>query len=175
METIASEKAPGEDVAQSEPAATIASEKAPGEDVARSEPAATIASEKVPAEDVAQSEPAATIASEKVPAEDVTPTRPPEKVKSTQEYPAVVRRILDIELPLTVSFGSTCLPLKDILTLTSGSVLALDQAPDEPAVLKVNEKMFARGKIVSIDGYYGIQITEIDTPAARIASLGDSQ
>ena len=139
------------------------------------ETASTAPPAEAPDEDVTQSAPAATIASEKVPAETVTPTRPPEKVKSTHEYPPVVRRILDIELPLTVSFGSTCLPLKDILTLTSGSVLALDQAPDEPAVLKVNEKMFARGKIVSIDGYYGIQITEIDTPAARIASLGDSQ
>ena len=126
-------------------------------------------------EDVTPNEPSETVASAEALDENVTPSKLTERVESTHEYPPVVRRILDIELPLTVSFGSTCLPLKDILTLASGSVLALDQAPDELAVLKVNEKMFARGKIVSIDGYYGIQIVEIDTPAARIASLGDSQ
>ena len=145
------------------------------ENVTPSEPPETVASAEAVDENVTPSEPPETVASAEAVDENVTPSKLPETVKATHEYPSVVRRILDIELPLTVSFGSTCLPLKDILTLTSGSVLALDQAPDELAVLKVNEKMFARGKIVAIDGYYGIQITEIDTPAAQIASLGDSQ
>ncbi len=109
------------------------------------------------------------------PDENITQDEPIGRAQSTNKYPAVIRRILDIELPLTVSFGSTCLPLKEILTLSSGSVLALDQAPDELAVLKVNERVFARGEIVSIEGYYGIKITEIDTTAERIASLGDSE
>ena len=122
-----------------------------------------------------QNQAASTPLPPEAPDENVTQDEPVERARSTNEYPAVVRRILDIELPLTVSFGSTCLPLKEILTLTSGSVLALDQAPDELAVLKVNERVFARGEIVSIDGYYGIKITEIDTTAERIASLGDSE
>ena len=44
---------------------------------------------------------------------------------------------------------------------------------DEPVVLQVNNRVFAKGEIVDVDGYYGVQISEISPPAQRIASLGD--
>ncbi|HSR50114.1 MAG TPA: FliM/FliN family flagellar motor switch protein [Acidobacteriota bacterium] len=83
-----------------------------------------------------------------------------------------IQRILDIELPITVSFGSTTWPLKDILEMTSGSVLELDRAADDPVVLRINERPFAHGEVVVVDGYYGIKILQIDSPEDRIHSLG---
>ena len=89
-----------------------------------------------------------------------------------EERPQNIQRILDIELPLTVSFGSAKWPLKDILQLAPGAVLELDRTADDPVVLKVNNKTFARGEVVVVDGFYGIKIQQIDSPQARIHSLG---
>ncbi len=83
-----------------------------------------------------------------------------------------IQRILDIELPLTVSFGSAKWSLKDILQLAPGTVLELDRTADDPVVLKVNNKVFARGEVVVVDGFYGIKIQQIDSPEDRIHSLG---
>jgi flagellar motor switch protein FliN len=84
-----------------------------------------------------------------------------------------IQRILDIELPVNISFGSTKRPLSEVLKLGPGALLELDRAAEDPVVLKVNNKVFAKGEIVDVDGYYGVQITEISSPAQRIASLGD--
>jgi len=85
-----------------------------------------------------------------------------------------IQRILDIELPVNISFGSTKRPLGEVLKLGPGALLELDRAADEPVILKVNNRVFAKGEIVDVDGYYGVQITEISSPAQRIASLGES-
>jgi len=84
-----------------------------------------------------------------------------------------IQRILDIELPVNISFGSTKRPLSEVLKLGPGALLELDRDADDPVILKVNNKTFAKGDIVDVDGYYGVQISEILTPAQRIASLGD--
>ena len=84
-----------------------------------------------------------------------------------------IQRILDIELPVNISFGSTRRPLSEVLKLGPGALLELDRDADEPVILKVNNRVFAKGEIVYVDGYYGVQISEISTPAHRIASLGD--
>jgi len=84
-----------------------------------------------------------------------------------------IQRILDIELPVNVSFGSTRRTLSEVLKLGPGALLELDRDADEPVILKVNNKIFAKGEIVDVDGYYGVQITEISSPAQRIVSLGE--
>jgi flagellar motor switch protein FliN len=84
-----------------------------------------------------------------------------------------IQRILDIELPLTVCFGASARPLREILKLAPGAVLELDRTADDPVLLKINNKVIARGEVVVVDGYYGIRIKEIDSAAERIASLGE--
>lgn len=83
-----------------------------------------------------------------------------------------LERILDIELPVNISFGLARRPLSEVLKLGPGALLELDRAVDEPVVVKVNNKVFARGEIVDVDGFYGVQITEIANTSDRIASLG---
>ena len=87
-------------------------------------------------------------------------------------YSRNIRRILDIQLPVTVSFGSTERPLAEVLKLVPGAVLELDKWADEPVTLKVNRRVMAWGKVVDVDGYYGVEITDIVARADRIASLG---
>jgi flagellar motor switch protein FliN/FliY len=83
-------------------------------------------------------------------------------------------RIMGIELDVTVSFGSTKRRLKEVLKLGPGTLLELDRDAHDPVLLKVNDKVFAKGEVVDAGGYYGVQITEIVTPVERITSLGGS-
>jgi flagellar motor switch protein FliN len=69
--------------------------------------------------------------------------------------------LLDVELPLTVSFGHTFMPLRDVLRLSTGSVIELDCAMDEPVSVVVNNRVIARGSAVVIDGSYGVRIEEV--------------
>ena len=87
--------------------------------------------------------------------------------------PSKMRRVLDIELPVTVSFGSTQRSLGDILQLAPGVRIELNNGADEPVILTVNNKVFARGELVVVDGHYGVRIKQIETTAERIASLGE--
>lgn len=69
--------------------------------------------------------------------------------------------VLDVKVKLTVKLGSCQLPMKDILELTPGTVIQLDQQAREPVGLYVNDKLIARGEVVVIEDAFGIKITEI--------------
>jgi flagellar motor switch protein FliN/FliY len=45
--------------------------------------------------------------------------------------------------------------------LAAGSRLIADQLADDPVDIRVNGKLFGRGRIVMIDEQYGVQLTEI--------------
>jgi flagellar motor switch protein FliN/FliY len=79
--------------------------------------------------------------------------------------------LLGVNLSLTLRFGRRVLALRDILELTSGSVVELDQEVQEPADLLLGDKLIARGQVVIVDGNYGIQITEVTEAQQRIGTL----
>ena len=80
--------------------------------------------------------------------------------------------ILDLDLPLTVRFGQTQMELGSLLRLGPGSVVGLDQSPNDPVELLINDKVIARGEVVVVAGNYGVRITDIVSPAERIAGIG---
>jgi flagellar motor switch protein FliN len=79
--------------------------------------------------------------------------------------------LLDVELPITVSFGECEMPLRDVLKLTAGSVIELDKSVNDPVTIIVNQKPIARGEVVMVDGNYGVRITEVESTADRIRSF----
>ncbi|HEY7790153.1 MAG TPA: flagellar motor switch protein FliN [Vicinamibacterales bacterium] len=82
--------------------------------------------------------------------------------------------ILDIDLPMTVRFGETELPLHTIVDLGPGSVVDLGRSPDEPVEVLVSGKMVARGEVVVVGGNYGVRITEVISRVERIKQMGAS-
>lgn len=78
--------------------------------------------------------------------------------------------VLDVELNATLRFGQRQLTLRDILNLTSGSVVELDRQVDEPVELVLDGRVIARGEAVIIDGNYGMRITDILYPVHAIAA-----
>lgn len=79
--------------------------------------------------------------------------------------------LLDIELGVTLRFGRREMLMKDILELSTGSVIELDRMVTEPVDLLVDRKIIARGEVVIVEGNYGLRVTEVTTPQQRIDCL----
>lgn len=82
-----------------------------------------------------------------------------------------IERLLDVEMNVTVRFGLTEMPLREVVRFGVGSMIELNRTIDEPVELLVNNYPFARGEVVVIDGYYGVRVTEIGTPEERSKTL----
>ena len=79
--------------------------------------------------------------------------------------------LLDVDLPVSISFGKTQLPMKDVIKLTTGSIVELNRGVNEPVEVLVNQCLIARGEVVVVDGNYGVRILEIATRHERLRSL----
>jgi flagellar motor switch protein FliN/FliY len=80
--------------------------------------------------------------------------------------PHNLKLVMDVELNVSLRFGQRQLPLREVLDLTSGSVIELDRMADEPVELFLDGKLIARGEAVVVDGNYGLRVTEIPRPVA---------
>ena len=80
--------------------------------------------------------------------------------------------LMDVQLPVSIRFGETEMLLEDIVKLGVGSIIELNCGVDEPVELIVNGKSLARGEVVTVDGFYGVRITEITNVGERIGSIG---
>ena len=79
--------------------------------------------------------------------------------------------LLQVELDLSVSFGTTCLNLQEVLKLASGSIVELNRSVAEPVDVLVNNCVIARGEVVVVDGNYGIRVTEIVSRQDRMRTI----
>ncbi len=72
--------------------------------------------------------------------------------------------VMDVELNVTLRFGQRQLSLREVMDLTSGSVVELDREVDEPVELMLDGRVIARGEAVIVDGNYGVRVTEVLQP-----------
>ena len=76
--------------------------------------------------------------------------------------------LMDVELPVSVSFGRTSLKLQDAMRLITGSLIELDRGLTDPVDLLVNNCVIARGEVVVVEGNYGVRIIEIVSQKERL-------
>src|SRR5919205_3266668 len=79
--------------------------------------------------------------------------------------------LMDVQLPVSIRFGETEMVLEEVVKLGVGSVIELNSGIDQPVELVVNNRILARGEVVTVDGFYGIRITEITSAGERFKSL----
>ena len=79
--------------------------------------------------------------------------------------------LMDVQLPVSIRFGETEMVLEEIVKLGVGSVIELNSGMDQPVELVVNNRILARGEVVTVDGFYGIRVTEITSAGERFKSL----
>jgi len=119
---------------------------------------------------------AASIAAPPSPEADVNrQDSPPETGAPTDTPPPQRSRtmdlLLDVDLPVSISFGRTQLPMKDVLKLTTGSIVELNRGVNDPVEVLVNQCLIARGEVVVVEGNYGVRIQEIASRQDRLRSL----
>ncbi|MGO8789073.1 MAG: FliM/FliN family flagellar motor switch protein [Terriglobia bacterium] len=108
-----------------------------------------------------------------------SPAAPPLELAAPAPPPTLLARardpklelLMDVELDVTLRFGERQMPLHDILDLSAGSVVELNQYVQDPVELLVGKKVIARGEVVVVDGNYGLRVMEIISPMERIESL----
>lgn len=88
---------------------------------------------------------------------------------TSQESTKNIDLLLGVPIKVTVELGKTQMLVRDILKLSQGSIVELDRAAGGPVDLLVNERLVARGDIVSIEENFGIRVSEIIGPVAAIA------
>ncbi|MCY9545778.1 flagellar motor switch phosphatase FliY [Lysinibacillus xylanilyticus] len=79
--------------------------------------------------------------------------------------------LLDIPLQVTVELGRTKRSVKEILELSSGSIIELDKLAGEPVDILVNSRLIAKGEVVVIDENFGVRITDVLSQAERLNNL----
>lgn len=82
--------------------------------------------------------------------------------------------LYDIPLEVTVELGRVKMVVKDVIELGSGSIVEIDKAAGEPVDVMVNGRLVAHGEVVVIEDNFGVRITEILSPADRLARLNDA-
>ena len=72
--------------------------------------------------------------------------------------------LLDINVPINVTLGTTTVPLKRLLQLGPGSVLQLDKQIGQPVDLYIQGIKFATADVVVVGDSFAIRIKEITSP-----------
>jgi len=105
-------------------------------------------------------------------AKPASPERAPAPGKATPRGSSgSMDLLLDVELPVSVSFGRAQLMLKDVIKLTTGSIVELNRALSEPVEVIVNNCVIARGEVVVVEGNYGIRIKQVISRQERLRTL----
>jgi flagellar motor switch protein FliN/FliY len=106
------------------------------------------------------------------------PAKAPPKESARAAHPAAkadpsgsLDLLLDVELPVSVSFGRAQLMLKDVIKLTTGSIVELNRTLSEPVEVIVNNCVIARGEVVVVEGNYGIRIKQVISRQERLRTL----
>ncbi|MFT8319505.1 MAG: flagellar motor switch phosphatase FliY [Bacillus sp. (in: firmicutes)] len=79
--------------------------------------------------------------------------------------------LMDIPLQVTVELGRTKRSVKEILELSSGSIIELDKLAGEPVDILVNNRLIAQGEVVVIDENFGVRVTDIVSQGDRLNKL----
>ncbi len=87
------------------------------------------------------------------------------------QRPTSIELLLDVELPVSVSFGRAQLALKDVIKLTTGSIIELNRNISEPVEVIVNNCVIARGEVVVIEGNFGVRIKQVISRQERLRTL----
>ena len=91
-----------------------------------------------------------------------------------EEAGADVNLDLVLEVPVNVSLqvGTADIPIRELVKLVEGSVIALDRESNDPMDVLVNGKLIARGEIVIVDDQFGVRLTDVVSPVERIETIG---
>ncbi len=69
--------------------------------------------------------------------------------------------LMDVDMKLTVELGRSRLKFREVLNLTTGSVVELAKLTSEPVDIMVNGALMATGEVVVVDDHFAVRITKL--------------
>src|SRR5208337_3428163 len=107
------------------------------------------------------------------PAPPVQTAAQPSPASSTQPPPASsYGRLMDVGLDVKLRFGTRSMLLRDVLALSAGVVVELENTLTSPVDLLLDGRRIAQGEVVIVDGKYGLRITAVVNPEPAAGSPG---
>lgn len=103
------------------------------------------------------------------PVEEPSRQQPKPQVRPEPHGNPMLDRLMDLELPLSVALGRAQMPIREVLRVTSGSLIELDHNVGDHVELIVHGTVVARGEVVSVKGNYGVRIKEIISRQDRLS------
>lgn len=93
----------------------------------------------------------------------------------TDLSPALLR-FGDVSVRLSVELGRTDMPLREVLSLGQGSVVALNRLTDELLDITANGKVIAQGEVITQGGKFALRIVNLvgEDPSASFAAPSTS-
>lgn len=79
--------------------------------------------------------------------------------------------ILDVPLGVSVELGRVKMPVRQLLSLTAGSVIELAKLAGEPLDVLINGRPVARGEAVMVNDKFGVRLTEIVSQTERVERM----
>lgn len=89
-------------------------------------------------------------------------TLQPTPVRAAQPGQANLDLVHDVPLQISAVLGKTVMPLREVVSMQSGTVFELDKLSAEPIDLYVNNILIARGEVVVVDDKYAVKISELN-------------
>ena len=77
----------------------------------------------------------------------------------------------NIAVTLSLEVGRTSLKIRDIMSLSQGSVVELSKLAGEPLDLLVNNTRVAQGEVVLVGDRYGVKLTNVVPASERVKNL----
>ena len=99
-----------------------------------------------------------------VPASESPKIETPEPPPPVPPEAASYQRLMDVLLEVKLRFGSRRMVLRDVLALSSGMVVELDNHINTPVDLLLDGRIIAQGEVVVVDGKYGLRVTQVFDP-----------
>jgi flagellar motor switch/type III secretory pathway protein FliN len=73
--------------------------------------------------------------------------------------------LLDMPLRVWAEIGRTRMPAAFVVGMPEGAIIDLDAEPHEPADLFVNGRHFGTGRLILVDGEWGLRVETLDADA----------
>jgi type III secretion system YscQ/HrcQ family protein len=67
----------------------------------------------------------------------------------------------DVEAPVIVELGRIRMNTAQVIRLRAGQILRLPRGPNDPVDLVVNNRLFARGELIEVDGELGVRLLQV--------------
>ena len=94
--------------------------------------------------------------------------------KSTLPDGLTVDDLKDVRVSVSVDLGEAHLAVRELLALTTGSVVPLNKLAGEPVEIRVNGALLGRGEVVIVDGAVHVRVNEVEGVAKDAKEPGDN-